>query len=429
MNDRLAPIPDEGDQEALVLPNVVRQHVEEAAALFVIRDVLVRTGNVILGDLARLDERLVSHFDGLAVAGRQACPSCEALLEVSYPGAVFASTVHAVTQRDLQWIARLFDVARSRSGAREMICAFGWLHKGQLLGIVANHLGAEEPVQRRVSIAACAEHRVDPGLTCDTLLKEEEPSIRALAIRTAGEIGRQDMAASCATTSGDEDSDCRFWSVWSGVMLGDRNRALNALTQMATIDGPHRSRAFTLGLQTVNARAAHAFLKGVAADPAQLRWLVHGSGIAGDPTYVPWLITHMREDKMARLAGESFTLITGADLSALTLDRPQPEGFEAGPTDDPDDDNVDMDPDDGLPWPDVDKIEKWWAANASRFQKGTRYFMGAPVTRAHCIDVLKNGYQRQRILAAHYLCLLEPGTPLFNTSAPAWRQQRLLARM
>jgi hypothetical protein len=55
--------------------------------------------------------------------------------------------------------------------------------------------------------------------------------------------------------------------------------------------------------------------------------------------------------------------------------------------------------------------------------------MGAPVTRAHCIDVLKNGYQRQRILAAHYLCLLDPGTPLFNTSAPAWRQQKLLAQM
>jgi uncharacterized protein (TIGR02270 family) len=88
-----------------------------------------------------------------------------------------------------------------------------------------------------------------------------------------------------------------------------------------------------------------------------------------------------------------------------------------------------MDADEGLPWPDPEKIEKWWAANESRFQKGTRYFMGKPVTREHCIDVLKNGYQRQRILAAHYLCLLDPGTPLFNTSAPAWRQQKLLATM
>jgi len=68
-------------------------------------------------------------------------------------------------------------------------------------------------------------------------------------------------------------------------------------------------------------------------------------------------------------------------------------------------------------------------AQRQRFQPGVRYFMGEPPTREHCIDVLKNGYQRQRIAAAEYLCLLNPGTPLFNTAAPAWRQQRLLAKM
>jgi uncharacterized protein (TIGR02270 family) len=88
-----------------------------------------------------------------------------------------------------------------------------------------------------------------------------------------------------------------------------------------------------------------------------------------------------------------------------------------------------MDPDDDLPWPNRERVEQWWAAHADRFQAGVRYFVGAPVTHAHCMDVLKNGYQRQRILAAHYSCLIEPGTPLFNTSAPAWRQQRLLAQM
>ena len=130
-----------------------------------------------------------------------------------------------------------------------------------------------------------------------------------------------------------------------------------------------------------------------------------------------------------RIAGEAFTLITGADLALLDLERKPPENFESGPNDDPDDPNVDMDPDDGLPWPDVKKVEAWWQANQNRFQKGTRYFMGQPVTKEHCIHVLKTGYQRQRILAAQYLCLLEPGTPLFNTAAPAWRQQRLLAAM
>jgi uncharacterized protein (TIGR02270 family) len=175
--------------------------------------------------------------------------------------------------------------------------------------------------------------------------------------------------------------------------------------------------------------AAHRVLTDLAGDPKELRWLIQGSGIAGDPMYVPWLIRQMADTKTARVAGEAFTLITGADLDRKQLEGNRPAEVDSGPNDDPDDLNVAMDPDDGLPWPDPQKVDKWWAANGSRFQKGTRYFMGAPVTREHCIEVLKNGYQRQRILAAHYLCLLEPGTPLFNTSAPAWRQQRLLAKM
>ena len=60
---------------------------------------------------------------------------------------------------------------------------------------------------------------------------------------------------------------------------------------------------------------------------------------------------------------------------------------------------------------------------------GIRYIMGAPVTRVHCITVLKEGFQHQRIPAADYLCLIDPSTPLFSTAAPAWRQQRLRARM
>jgi uncharacterized protein (TIGR02270 family) len=191
----------------------------------------------------------------------------------------------------------------------------------------------------------------------------------------------------------------------------------------------NRACAFSVALQAMNVSSAHGVLERLARDPVQLRWLIHGTGIAGDALYATWLMGHMRNDKTARQAGEAFSMITGTDLVLLDFERQPPEDYRSGPNDDPGDPNVDMDPDDGLPWPDVKKVENWWAANASRFEKGQRYFMGAPVTREHCIEVLKNGYQRQRILAAHYLCLLNPGTPLFNTSAPAWRQQRLLAQM
>jgi uncharacterized protein (TIGR02270 family) len=260
-------------------------------------------------------------------------------------------------------------------------------------------------------------------------LRDTDATVRAGALRLAGEVGCDEVVPACAAALKDSNQECRFWAAWSLVLLGQRGTALGALTGIATTSGGHRRRAFRLTLQALQAGTAHELLRRLAADAAQLRWLIQGSGFAGDPTYVPWLIDHMREADTACLAGEAFAVMTGADFSKEQLERPQPENFESGPNDDPDDPNVDMDPDDGLPWPDPDKIEKWWAANASKFQKGKRYFMGAPVTREHCIDVLKNGYQRQRILAAHYLCLLEPGTPLFNTSAPAWRQHRLLAKM
>ncbi len=88
-----------------------------------------------------------------------------------------------------------------------------------------------------------------------------------------------------------------------------------------------------------------------------------------------------------------------------------------------------MDPDDGMPWPDQQLVDRWWQQNGSRFTAGTRHFMGEPLNRVMCISTLKKGYQRQRIAAAYHLCLMNPGTPLFEWRAPAWRQQRELAKI
>jgi uncharacterized protein (TIGR02270 family) len=273
-------------------------------------------------------------------------------------------------------------------------------------------------------------HRVDPGLTSARRLEDPDPSVRARAWRTAGELGMTELrstAATAATT--DKNPPCRFWAAWSAVLLGTKGHALDLLKQAAIDPGSWELRAFQLSLQAMSIEEGRAFLQPLAQDAANIRRVIRGAGIAGDPIYVPWLIGFMADDPVARLAGESFSLITGLDFARLDLERKPPENFESGPNDDPDDPNVDMDEDDGLPWPDQKLIQQWWDANAHRFQPGVRYFMGEPLNRENCLRVLSEGYQRQRILAAHYLCLLNPGTVLFNTSAPAWRQQRLLAQM
>jgi uncharacterized protein (TIGR02270 family) len=412
------------------IPFVVHQHVEESAHLRHVRSILTAAPHVKLHHLRRLDDRIAAHLDGLAVAGEFGWKLCEAALENPGVGEMFAATVRAIEERNAQGLDRLLALAEAAAESqRGLISAFGWVSAQFLQGTIANLLASPGAFQRAVGIAACAMHRVDPGAALDAALQDDDTALRARAVRSAGELGRRDLLAHILAFNDDADAGCHYWAARSAVLLGDRAHGLAALMRFCREPGVFRERAQQLALCVVDLNTAHELLRQLAHNPQDIRALIRGAGSVGDPHYVPWLIKQMDDLNLARLAGESFTFITGLDLAYLDLECKPPEGVELGPNDDPDDANVAMDEDDSLPWPDAVKIAAWWAANQQRFESGKRYFMGAPVSREHCLQILKEGCQRQRIAAAQYLCLLQPGTALFNTRAPAWRQQRWLATM
>jgi uncharacterized protein (TIGR02270 family) len=409
---------------------VIRQHTEDAAVLHSIRTSLTTAPHVKLKHIRRFDDRVAAHLDGLAVAGEQGWPIIDAALVKPSPGAVFAAAVTAIEAKSSERLNRLYALAEAvPESQRGLIAAFGWVEQERLRGIVSGLLPSPDSFLRYLGIAACAMHRVDPGKARDEALVAPSSVLRARALRACGELGRRELIPSCLASLNAEDEESRFWAAWSAVLLGNRGPGLDALIAIAEVDGNYRVRAFRISLQAMEAPGVQEWLRHLAQNPDNQRLLIQGSGVAGDPQYVPWLIGHMSNLKTARLAGEAFTLITGLDLAYLDLDRKPPEGGAGGPNDDPNDPNVAMDEDDGLPWPDPERISRWWDANGSRFTAGNRYFLGAALTREVCIRALKEGFQRQRILAAHYLCLLEPGTTLFEWRAPSPRQQRLLAGM
>jgi uncharacterized protein (TIGR02270 family) len=104
----------------------------------------------------------------------------------------------------------------------------------------------------------------------------------------------------------------------------------------------------------------------------------------------------------------------------------KPKGFEAGPTEDPADENVEMDPDDNLAWPDAAAVQKWWNQHQAEFPKGVRHLCGKPMTPESLQHVLRFGYQRQRAAAAIELAIRNPGQPLFEVRARGDRQMELL---
>ena len=93
------------------------------------------------------------------------------------------------------------------------------------------------------------------------------------------------------------------------------------------------------------------------------------------------------------------------------------------------DHSVAIDEQTDLPWPDLARLNQWWGQNQHRWQSDARYLLGKPLSVAACMEVLKQGNQRQRVLASRQLCLLNPGTPVFNIYAPAWSQRQQLSAM
>jgi len=413
-----------------VVPVVVWQHAEDAALLANTRAHLVRAPHVKLHHLRRLDDRLAAHLDGLAVAGDAAAVLTMAALERPGSGETFTAAVGAIELRDAGHLDKLLAIAEALPDIRSgLIGAFGWVSATTLRGITKPLLDAPNAFHRQVGLAACAMHQVDPGAVLVAALKDADAALRARALRVAGERGQVELLQACLNAMADDDVRCAFEAARAAVLLGDRVTAVTALHATCAEPGPWRGRALGLALRLQTPAAAHAALKALSQDQASVRQLIRAIGVVGDPHYVPWLVQQMHDLKLTRLAGESFSFITGLDLADLDLDRKPPENIELGPNDDPDDTNVAMDEDDSLPWPDPDKIAAWWQASGPRFSPGTRFFMGEPPAPAHCLAVLKTGFQRQRIAAAEYLCLMKPGTAMFNTAAPAWRQQRLLAQM
>ena len=413
------------------LSHIVRQHVEEAIHLRGIRVVLQAAPQVRLRELQRHDERLVAHLDGIAVAGESGRAICNESLQASEPGAMFVATVNALESADARQIEALVGRARSLGVAQaDLIAAFAWASAQDLRDPVRKMLASGEAFSRRVALMGCHAHMVDVGTALSPLLADPDAQLRACALRTAGEFGRRELLNACLdAVVTDESVECRFWAASSAVFLGDRHEAVDALGQLAeSTEGEISEASRALQLRMSSPGDAAAVLSGLSKRPRSQRQLIRGAGLAGDPRYVDWLVNQLDDPLTARISGEAITTITGLDMRSDGFECGRPPEFEAE-ADDIAGDAVGLDDDEGLPWPEPEKVRAWWLANRGRFPQGVRFFMGEMPSRSHCMRILHGGYHRQRAAAAQYLCLLEPGRKLFPVSEPAWRQRRWLDAM
>jgi uncharacterized protein (TIGR02270 family) len=398
--------------EAPHIPLIVELHAEEAAILWLQRDRAVEAPHYNRRFLARLDERLEANLDGLRVAGRAGWEIARAAFDrAPEPGEAFTLAALAFGAGSARGIGEVLDIVAADDGGgllRAAISALGWLDAADVRGRVGPLLDDPRPQVRALGLGACAAHRADPADRLAAFL-DDVPQVRARALRLAGWLGRTDFLPRLAAAAGD-NPDCRFAAAWSAVRLGERVRAPEALRRIALLPGPNRLAALDLCAAAMPPASVREWLGTAGAEAEALA--VRAAGPMGEPDLVPWLIDRMGDPVLGRRAGESFSLITGADLAFLDLDGEAPRGAPGGPSDDPADPDVALDPEADLPWPDPALVSEWWRQNRPRLALGVRHFLGQPRTEASLAAGLDRGYQPQRRAAALALGCLAPGRPL-----------------
>lgn len=408
------------------IDTVVQQHAEETAFLWLLRDAAVRKPHYHLRDLAALDNRVEAHLDGLRIAGDAGWQICREALALEEAGEFFTAAVLAFASGSEERIEQVFAAASGKDElGRGIISALGWLEWPQVARYVQGLLEVGAPAASRLGLAAAAAHRQDLGTPLAACLVSDDPLLKCRALRAAGELGRIDLLFHITGNLTADNLGQRFHAAWATLLLGGEG-AVPVLQGIAEGDSMYCGQACAMAVRGLPLAEAQEWLHSLAAEKQQQRLALIGAGALGDPVSIPWLVQLMEAPELARPAGEAFSMITGVDLAYESLEGQWPAGFSAGPTEEPEDEEVAMDPDEDLPWPAPELIARWWDAHQGEFRNGVRYLAGKPISREHLQQVLRTGLQRQRAAAAIELALLQPGQPLFAVRAPGFRQQKLL---
>ncbi|APR86759.1 hypothetical protein A7982_12108 [Minicystis rosea] len=400
-------------------------YAEEAAFLWQLRDAAVRDPTHDLWSLCALDERIEAHLDGLRLAGDAGWAICEAALDEGKGGETFVATVLAVG--NLRRIARVLDAGGADPvRMRGIISALGWVPLTEATPILRGLLFPRcSPVLHAIGIAASTAHRADVGAALENALYSSNPDLKARALRAVGDLGRDDLLSVVRSALDDNDDGCRFSAAWSAARFGDEE-ATRRLLVIAEGTGPHATAAVDMAMRRLDPAMAARWLRDRTIPDARARVMVAGAAALGDPAAVEWLFPLMETPALARIAAAALARITGLSLAAEKLKGRSPEGFQVGPSDDPEDDDVAMDPDGGLPWPNVEALQAWWRRAQGRYPAGTRMIEGKPMSEDALVHVLRAGHQQARGAAAIELALRRQGEAIFEVRAAGERQRREL---
>ena len=401
--------------------DMYERYVDEASFLWIMRSIAVNQPHYNLADVKALEERVQKELDGLMLAIDTAWEVCEQALDLNGPGEIFTAAIVAFTSHDAVKIQKVVDAGLvSDVTFKGLSSALAWLPSKISYPWMQKFLISKDLNHKYLAISLCEIRRENPGDYLNTFLQREDclqhEKLYTRCLRIIGELKRHDLAPALNKAMASDNDNIAFWANWSAMLLGNKT-VVNKMEPYIFKPSPHQERALNMAFRVLSIDDARHWITRLADDPQNSRSVIKAAGILGDPHAVDWLILKMRETPHARLAGESFTLITGIDLAQNNLTQEPPANYEPLPNENADDGHVAMDEDEHNPWPNATLVEAYWISIQGRFVKGQRYLLGQDINAANLSQHLQNACQRQRHAAAMEWALSDVSQVLPNTRA------------
>lgn len=434
------------DSPGAAIDIVVQRHLEEVATRWWRREsAYIAYCRIRFDELVEFDQLIDAHLDGLREAGSLGMELAEKALAHKAPdlsGDIFAAYALALLAQDELAVRHFFKcTAAMPDKALALSGVFAWNDTPMVAQVLQAHLNAPNWHWQDAALAQLHVHGLNGGTVLRSHLKAAPNSLSARALRTAGECGRIDLlpdiqgwlalpdfappepsstAAPDATTP--DAHPIRVWAAWSCVLLGDRQELVIHILQ-ATLqqkaDPALQWVALRLLCLVLPESYLADYLQYLSRNHFNPSLLLLAIGWSGNVGYADWLIEQMRIPARARMAGEAFRLITGFDMEEndAVLEEP-PETAPAVTT-----------PDRFYPYPDAAQVAAWWHDNAPAYEEQPRLLLGELITLPWLDEILDEGEQAHRELAALHRALLRPGFCLLPTHAHAMVQWQRLQQL
>ncbi|QQR46388.1 TIGR02270 family protein [Myxococcus xanthus] len=407
--------------------DVLEEHLSEAAFFWSQWERALVAPDYTLEETAELEERLLAHLDGLVAAGAAAIEVLSSVVhEREDPGEVFAaawSLLALAPSLVLDAVkARATDAPPPVQASIRRALELG--EKGVVETALAPLLITAEPMA--VSVLGFRGHLL--GGRAEELLSHPDALVVTAALRALNLSSKPHASRLLGVLLGDSRPEVRWAAIETGLVFGVRDAWTVCERESTALGSPLRRRLWALLAAAGDVRFLERLISfsEEAATREDALWALGFTGrVPAAESCLRWMC---EEPRVARLAGEAFSAITGLRMAgAHVLPEPEPEDALPPLEDEDLDADLGLRPEDALALPAQEEVARWWERARDGFSPANRYLRGKPFTGASLLEALAQGPMRRRHLYALELMVRTRGAYAVQVRAFTSRQREQLA--